>query len=145
MAHFAKLGTGNIVTAVHVVSNDVATTEQAGVDFINNLYGTNDIWKQTSYNTKGGVQITETIVDAQEIAKGMMGNTLITKQTGNEGKLVNTIYLEAGCEIDREYYLSILLDRNRSKLMLMVSDAGGVDIEDVADNTPERIQYVYFD
>jgi len=97
------------------------------------------------FNTKGGVQITESIDDAQKIAKGMMGNTLITKQTGNEGKLVNRIYLETGCEIDREYYLSILLDRSQSKLMLMVSDAGGVDIEDVAEKTPERIQYVYFD
>ena len=58
MAHFAKLGTGNIVLAVHVVSNDVATTEQAGVDFLNNLYGTNDVWKQTSYNTRGGVHKT---------------------------------------------------------------------------------------
>ena len=57
MAHFSKLGTGNIVTAVHVVSNDVATTEQAGVDFLNNLYGTRDTWKQTSYNTKGGVHL----------------------------------------------------------------------------------------
>ena len=57
MAHFAKLGTGNIVTAVHVVSNDVATTEQAGVDFLNNLYKTRDVWKQTSYNTKGGVHL----------------------------------------------------------------------------------------
>ena len=55
MAHFAKLGIGNKVLKVEVVSNDVATTEQAGVDFLNNLYGTNDIWKQTSYNTKGGV------------------------------------------------------------------------------------------
>ena len=97
------------------------------------------------FNTKGGVQITESIDDAQKIAKGMMGNILITKQTGNEGKLVNRIYLESGCEIDREYYLSILLDRNQSKLMMMVSDAGGVDIEDVAEKTPERIQYVYFD
>ena len=97
------------------------------------------------FNTKGGVQITESIDDAQKIAKGMMGNILITKQTGNEGQLVNRIYLEAGCEIDREYYLSILLDRNQSKLMMMVSDAGGVDIEDVAEKTPERIQYVYFD
>ena len=97
------------------------------------------------FNTKGGVQITESIDDTQKIAKGMMGNTLITKQTGNEGKLVNRIYLEAGCKIDREYYLSILLDRNQSKLMMMVSDAGGVDIEDVAEKTPERIQYVYFD
>ena len=58
MAHFAKLGTGNIVLAVHVVSNNVATTEQAGVDFLNNLYGSNDVWKQTSYNTRGGVHKT---------------------------------------------------------------------------------------
>ena len=50
MAHFAKLGTGNIIEKVEVVSNDIATNEQAGVDFINNLYGTRDTWKQTSYN-----------------------------------------------------------------------------------------------
>jgi len=55
MAHFVKLGKGNIVEKGIVVSNDVATTEQAGVDFINNLYGTNDVWKQTSYNTKAGI------------------------------------------------------------------------------------------
>ena len=97
------------------------------------------------FNDKGGVQITNTVEDAKKIAKGMMGNTLITKQTGSEGKLVNRVYIEAGCAIDREYYLSILLDRNQSKIMLMVSDAGGVDIEDVAEKTPERIQYVHFD
>ena len=51
MAHFAKLGAGNIVEQVVVVNNDVAPTEQAGVDFLNNLYKTNDVWKQTSYNT----------------------------------------------------------------------------------------------
>ena len=50
MAHFAKLGVGNIIEKVSVVSNDIATTEQAGVDFINNLYNTRDVWKQTSYN-----------------------------------------------------------------------------------------------
>jgi len=50
MAHFAKLGTGNIVEQVIVISNDIATTEQAGVDFINQLYNTRDVWKQTSYN-----------------------------------------------------------------------------------------------
>ncbi len=97
------------------------------------------------FNEKGGVQITNSSDDALKIAKGMMGNTLITKQTGNEGKIVNRVYLEAGCEIDREYYLSILLDRNQSKLMLMVSDAGGIDIEEVAEKTPERIHYIHFD
>lgn len=54
MAHFAKLGVGNIVETVIVVSNDVATTEQAGVDFINKLYNTRDVWKKTSYNTFAG-------------------------------------------------------------------------------------------
>jgi len=54
MAHFAKLGIGNKVTAVHVVSNDIATTEQAGIDFLKNLHKTGDVWKQTSYNTYGG-------------------------------------------------------------------------------------------
>jgi len=54
MAHFAKIGNKNIVEKIEVVSNDIATTEQAGIDFLNNLYGTNDIWKQTSYNTYAG-------------------------------------------------------------------------------------------
>ena len=57
MAHFAKLGSGNIIEKVAVVSNDIATTEQAGSDFLNNIYGTNNIWKQTSYNTRGGEHI----------------------------------------------------------------------------------------
>jgi len=55
MAHFAKIGKGNIVEKVVVVHNNVATTEQAGVDFLNNLYKSRDVWKQTSYNTKGGI------------------------------------------------------------------------------------------
>jgi hypothetical protein len=55
MAHFAKLGVGNIIEAVHVVSNDIAISEQAGIDFLNNLYNSRDVWKQTSYNTSGGV------------------------------------------------------------------------------------------
>ena len=54
MAHFAKLGKGNIVLSVEVVSNDIATTEQAGLEFLQNLYKNRDVWKQTSYNTRGG-------------------------------------------------------------------------------------------
>jgi len=57
MAHFAKLGIGNIVEKIEVVSNDVATTEQAGVEFLQNLYKDRAVWKQTSYNTKGGEHI----------------------------------------------------------------------------------------
>ncbi len=97
-----------------------------------------------SFNGKGGVQVVDKKSDVLKVAKGMMGNTLITKQTGNEGKLVSRIYVEEGCEIEKEYYLSILVDRNTSKIMLMVSDAGGVDIEEVADQYPERINYIHF-
>ena len=57
MAHFAKLGIGSKVERIEVISNDIATSEQAGVDFLNNLYKTNDVWKQTSYNTIGGVHV----------------------------------------------------------------------------------------
>ena len=57
MAHFAKLGIGNIVERITVVSNDVATSEQAGVEFLQNLYNNRDVWKQTSYNTKGNVHL----------------------------------------------------------------------------------------
>ena len=57
MAYFAKLGKGNKVLAVHAVSNDIATTEQAGMDFLNNLYNIREVWKQTSYNTRGGEHI----------------------------------------------------------------------------------------
>ena len=58
MANFAKLGTGNIIERVEVVSNDIATTEQAGVEFLQNLYKDRAVWKQTSYNTRGGVHLT---------------------------------------------------------------------------------------
>jgi len=78
MAHFAKLGTGNKVQKVIVVSNDVATTEQAGVDFINNLYNTNDIWKQTSFNTRGGkhysVNANGDMVESEDQSKAFRKN-----------------------------------------------------------------------
>jgi len=69
MAHFCKLGVGNKVLKVEAVSNDIATTEQAGVDFLNNLYGTNDVWKQTSYNTRGG----EHLLDGTPFRKNYAG------------------------------------------------------------------------
>ena len=78
MAHFAKLGTGNKVKKVIVVSNDIATTEQAGIDFINNLYGTNDIWKQTSFNTRGGkhysVNANGDMVESEDQSKAFRKN-----------------------------------------------------------------------
>ena len=98
----------------------------------------------TPLNNKGGVQVVHSKKEAEDIAKAMLHNTLITKQTGPLGKKVNRIFIEEGCQIDREYYLSFLIDRNSSKLMMVVSANGGMDIEDVAEKNPEKIHHVYF-
>ena len=73
-----------------------------------------------------------------------MGNTLVTKQTGEIGKTVNRIFVEEGCDIEREFYLSLLVDRNTSKIMMMISAAGGMDIEEVAATNPEKIINIHF-
>ena len=97
-----------------------------------------------SFNNKGGVQIIQDKTQVPVIAKLMLGNILITKQTGADGKKVNRLFIEEGCKIDREFYLSFLIDRNNSQLMLMISSAGGMNIEDVAKDNPEKIHTIYF-
>ena len=100
---------------------------------------------KNSFNQKGGVQVVSKKSEVVTIASSMMDNILITKQTGDKGKRVNRIFIEEACDIDREYYLGILIDRNTSKLMMMVSSSGGVDIETVAETNPEKIYNIYFD
>ena len=97
-----------------------------------------------SFNNKGGVQIIQDKTQVPVIAKLMLGNILITKQTGADGKKVNRLFIEEGCKIEREFYLSLLIDRNNSQLMLMISSAGGMNIEDVAEDNPEKIHTIYF-
>jgi len=97
------------------------------------------------FNDKGGVQIIFDQNKVIAIAESMIGNVLITKQTGNKGKKVNRIFIEEGCEIEREFYLSILVDRNSSKLMMMLSSAGGMNIEDIAITNPKKIYNIYFE
>ena len=96
------------------------------------------------FNNGGGVQVVNEKKQVSFIANSMMGNILITKQTRQEGKKVNRIFIEEGCQIDREFYLSFLIDRNKSQLMMMISSAGGMDIEDVAEKNPEKIYNIYF-
>ena len=96
------------------------------------------------FNDKGGVQVIFEKDQVSSIATSMMGNVLITKQTGEIGKTVNRIFIEEGCDIEREFYLSLLVDRNNSKVMLMISAAGGMDIEEVALNNPEKIINIHF-
>ena len=99
---------------------------------------------KNSFNDKGGVQVIFDKENISSVAKSMMGNVLVTKQTGEIGKTVNRIFIEEGCDIDREFYLSLLVDRNTSKVMMMISAAGGMDIEEVAITNPEKIINVHF-
>ena len=99
---------------------------------------------KNAFNDQGGVQLVTKKSDVTLISQSMMGNILITKQTGDEGKKVNRIFIEEGCQVDREFYLSLLIDRNSSQLMMMISSAGGMDIEDVARTHPEKIHNIYF-
>ena len=84
-----------------------------------------------------GVKIAKTIEEVQEYAEDMIGMTLVTHQTGADGLPVNMVYIEPGSDIDRENYLSILLDREQEMISFVASAAGGMDIEEVAENEPE--------
>src|SRR4051812_37487966 len=96
-------------------------------------------FKEPSAGDKGGVRIAKSIAEVNEYAKQMLGATLVTVQTGPHGKQVNRLYIEDGSEIDKEFYLSMLVDRETSEISFVVSTEGGVNIEDVAHNTPEKI------
>ena len=93
----------------------------------------------------GGVKVVKSIGEVFEAAKDMIGMNLITHQTGPAGKEVNRVYIEEGCDIARELYLGVLLDRETSRVTMMASTEGGMDIEEVAANTPEKILKVAID
>jgi succinyl-CoA synthetase beta subunit len=88
----------------------------------------------------GGVKVVKSIADVEKEAKRMLGMTLVTHQTGPHGRLVKRLYIEDGSAIDRELYLSALVDRATSRIAFIVSTEGGMDIEEVAHKTPEKIQ-----
>jgi succinyl-CoA synthetase beta subunit len=87
----------------------------------------------------GGVKLSKSIAEVEEHAKAMLGTRLVTHQSGAEGLPVDYVYIEAGSKIDRELYLSLLVDRSREQIAIMASSAGGMDIEQVASETPEKI------
>jgi succinyl-CoA synthetase beta subunit len=88
---------------------------------------------------QGGVKVCATADDVFEKAKAMLGQTLVTKQTGADGRVVSKLLIEAGSNIKKEFYLAVLLDRATSRPIVMVSTEGGMDIEEVAEKTPEKI------
>ena len=96
-------------------------------------------------NGKGGVRVVKSIDDVKAAADAMIGKTLVTKQTGEAGKVVSRVYVEDGCDIKRELYLGLLVDRATSRLTIMASTEGGMEIEEVAENHPEKILKVAID
>lgn len=93
----------------------------------------------------GGVKLAKSPAEARKHAESILGMTLVTPQTGAQGKLVRKIYVEAGCNIAKEYYLSILVDRAKRCVSLIASTEGGMEIEEVAHKTPEKILNVQVD
>src|SRR5246127_2565063 len=96
-------------------------------------------FKEASAGDKGGVRIAKSVAEFAAFAKQRLGATIVTIQTGPAGKQVNRLYIEDGSDIDKEFYLSILVDRETSEVSFVVSTEGGVNIEDVAHNSPEKI------
>ena len=94
---------------------------------------------------QGGVKIAFSRTEVKTYAENILGNRLITIQTGQEGKIVSNLYIEAGCAIAHEYYLALLVDRDDKSVLIMASTEGGMDIEDVAHNTPELIHKINVD
>jgi succinyl-CoA synthetase beta subunit len=96
-------------------------------------------FKEAAAGEKGGVRLAKSIDEVKTFVKEMLGNTLVTIQTGPAGKQVNRLYIEDGSDIEKEFYLSALVDRVTSRVSFVVSTEGGMDIEEVAHSTPEKI------
>lgn len=93
----------------------------------------------------GGVKVVRNKEEAMSVAHDLYGRTLVTHQTGPSGQIVKRVYIESGCDISKEYYFSAVLDRSTNRITFMASTEGGVDIEDVAEKTPEKIIKVSVD
>ncbi|MGB7418985.1 MAG: ADP-forming succinate--CoA ligase subunit beta, partial [Erythrobacter sp.] len=102
-------------------------------------------FKELDEGAKGGVRLAHSVEDVETHAREMLGNTLVTVQTGDEGKQVNRLYVTDGVDIAKEYYFSLLVDRASGEVAMVASTEGGVDIETVAHETPEKITTITID
>jgi len=123
----------SMASALYVVKAQIHAGGRGAGHFTNNPEG------------KGGVRLCKTVDEVRDAAEAMMGNVLVTKQTGPEGKEVQRLYVTDGVDIEKEYYCSVLLDRATSQVTFMVSTEGGMDIEEVAHSNPEKILKVGVD
>ncbi len=102
-------------------------------------------FKELGADAKGGVRLAKSLEEVESFAKEMLGNTLVTIQTGDAGKQVNRLYVTDGVDIAKEYYLSMLVDRATGRIAIIASTEGGMDIEEVAHSTPEKITTITID
>ena len=102
-------------------------------------------FKELGPDAKGGVRLAKSIDEVRANAEEMLGNTLVTIQTGDAGKQVNRLYVTDGVDIEKEFYLSMLVDRASGRVAMVVSTEGGMDIEEVAHSTPEKIRTITID
>jgi succinyl-CoA synthetase beta subunit len=129
----AEAAAGKLPGPIYVVKSQIHAGGRGAGRFTNDPDG------------KGGVRLAKSAAEAKAAAAAMIGSTLVTKQTGPEGKLVSRVYVEAGCDIARELYLSLLVDRDCSRIVIMASTEGGIEIEEVAAHNPEKILKVDVD
>lgn len=118
---------------IWVIKSQIHAGGRGAGHFVNNIHG------------KGGVRVVRSVDDVKDSVGEMLGHILVTKQTGVGGKEVKRVYIEDGCEIARELYLSMLVDRASSRVTIMASAEGGTEIEEVAKATPEKILKVTVD
>ncbi len=102
-------------------------------------------FKELGPDAKGGVRLAKTLDEVRAHASDMLGNTLVTIQTGEAGKQVNRLYITDGVDIEKEFYLALLVDRATSRIAIVASTEGGMDIETVAHDTPEKIMTITID
>jgi len=102
-------------------------------------------FKELGPDAKGGVRLARSIEEVRANAEEMLGNTLVTIQTGEHGKQVNRLYITDGVDIEKEFYLALLVDRDTGRIAVVASTEGGMDIEAVAHDTPEKIQTITID
>jgi succinyl-CoA synthetase beta subunit len=128
---------------ISVLNGGIAKTADEAVEVAKKLGG--DVWVVKAQihaggrGKGGGVKVAKSLDEVKTYAEQIIGMTLVTPQTGPEGKLVNQVLIEQGCDIDHEYYVGIVLDRTVGRITMMASREGGVEIEEVAAKTPEKI------
>ncbi|MBL6988159.1 MAG: ADP-forming succinate--CoA ligase subunit beta [Bacteriovoracaceae bacterium] len=134
---------------VPTLNGDIATTVSEATGVAKKLGGKNWVVKAQIHaggrGKAGGVKLAKSLAEVKKHATEILGKTLVTHQTGSEGKEVKTILVEEGCDIKHEYYLAIVLDRSKSKLSFIASSEGGVEIEKIAKESPEKIISVTVD